>query len=509
MINKDFKKLFTRREIEEINGKNKKNLIILTSILFGTFLAIAISEGGREYLSLKMNDPFVQNLDIDVPYSKSKEVESIKMDLNADSLRSRFQYDTVLAVVDYPRTFWSPKRNDFRPVKGQSIEFGSPILKQVLGEKNRLLGRDNYQDRRDCGIIVTKKFLADLGYSQNDLFVKMQMLRKTSGSYVVPIPIIAVVKELPGLSEFAFTPFFYQMLTLGQNDPFDVENYQAITIFAETEDKADILEIKKIIIQILKADSVLSKKDPTVDNSQNFDTYCDASLVDITLYPQPETSDSLDLIYDKIVNSAELSEFSKILSRYYRYPFPQNPDAPISYDKISVSFNSLKKVTLFGDWLFNKFELVVEMSKVKDKENFIAISILTIVMASMLLIFSVISVGLFVFNLLKTHLDKIKPNLGTFKAFGLSNRDLQSIYKGIVRRFYLRALISGYACATIIEVLISRLFFNQLKVFHLVNLYTICSIIVVWVIVEWVFSRTSKTILINTPGDLIYGRDHI
>jgi hypothetical protein len=509
MINKDFKKLFTRREIEEINGKNKKNLIILTGILFGTFLAIAISDGGREYLSLKMNDPFVQNLDIEVPYSKSKEVESYKMDLNADSLKFRFQYDTVLAVVDYPRTFWSISRKDFRPAKGQSIDPGSPILKQVLGDKNRIIGRDNFLDDRDCGLIVTKKFLSDFGYSQNDLFVRMQMLRKTAGSYVVPVPIIAVVSELPGLSEFAFTPFFYKMLILGQDNPFDIENYGQVTIFVESEDKAEVQEIKKSIEKLLESDSVLKYKEPIVDISKNFDTYIDASLIDITFDPQPENKDSIDIIYNKIVNSTELKEFSKILSRYYRYPFPQNPESVIAYDKISVSFNSLNKVKLFDDYLFNHYELVVEMSKVKDKENFIAISILTITMASMLLIFSVISVGLFIFNLLKTHLDKIKTNLGTFKAFGLSNSDLQSIYKGIVRRFYLRALIIGYASATFFEVLITRIFFRELKISHLFNLYTLCSIIVIWIIVEWVFSQTSKTILVNTPGDLIYGRDHI
>ena len=43
MIYKDFKRLFTKREIQEINGKKRKNLAILTGILFGTFLAIAIS----------------------------------------------------------------------------------------------------------------------------------------------------------------------------------------------------------------------------------------------------------------------------------------------------------------------------------------------------------------------------------------------------------------------------------------------------------------------------------
>jgi hypothetical protein len=509
MISKDFKKLFTKREIQEINGKNRKNLIILISILFGTFMAIAISKGGIEYLGLKMNDPFVQNLDIEVPYSKSKEVEYIKTDLNQDSLKTRFQYDTVLAVLDYPRTFRNNKKNEFRPARGQSMEPKSPILKQVLGGKNKIAGKNDFQDNTDCGIIVRKKFLDNFGYSPDALFVDMQMLRKTAGDYVVPVPIIAVVNDLPGLSDFGFTSYFFKMLTLGQENPFDIEGYRNVTIFAATGEKTEVLVIRKIIEKYLKSDPLLKERGPLVEFSLNTDTYRNSYLLDISFYPQFESSDSLDGIYNKIINLPELKESSKLLHRYYRYSFPQNPEVNIAYDKISVSFKVLTKVRLFEKFLLDKYALVVEMSKVKDKENFIAISILTVSMATMLLIFSIISVGLFIFNLLKTHLDRIKTNLGTFKAFGLSNRDLQSIYKGIVRRFYLRALIIAYGSATFMDILIVKLFFRELKVFHLFSFYTLGSIIVIWAIVEWVFSQTSKTILVNTPGDLIYGRDHI
>lgn len=343
----------------------------------------------------------------------------------------------------------------------------------------------------------------------SDLFVQMQMLKKDSGNYQVPVPIIAVVKELPGVSDFAYTPFFFKMLIIGQDNPFNIEDYKSLTIFVQTKDKNEVLEVKKRIEKFLKSDSVLKGKDPLVDLSLNSDTYIDAYQLDISFSPQPENIDSLDNIYNKILKSPGLNGFANKLYRYYRYPFPQNPEINIAYDKISVSFKSLTRVELFEKFLFEEHELVVEMSKVQDKKNFIAISILTTTMATMLLIFSIISVGLFIFNLLKTHLDKIKTNLGTFKAFGLSNSDLQSIYKGIVRRFYLRALIIAYTGATIFDILIVIIFFRDLKIFHLVNGYALSAILVIWAIVEWVFNQTSKTILINTPGDLIYGRDHI
>jgi hypothetical protein len=508
MLNKDFKKLFIKREIQEINGKNRKNLLILISILFGTFMAIAISKGGIEYLGLKMNDPFVQNLDIEIPYSRSKDVEEIKMKLNDEEYKKAFLYDTVLSIVEYPRTFWNAKRNEFRAAKGQSIERGSPLLKQVLGKNNKIIGRDNFRDNRDCGLIVTKKFLEDFGYPLNTLLIQMQMLRRPEGEYQVPVPIIAVVNDLPGMSDFVFTPFFYKMLITNPENPFDIENYGKITLFARTSDNLVIRAVRDSIKGILVNDVILKEKAPMVDYYKNFDTYQDAYALDIS-FIQPETKDSLDIIYSKIMNSTKMTGYKDILSIYYLYPFPENPEATISYDKISVSFNSLTRVKFFEERLLDEQELVIEMSKVRDKENFIAISILTIAMSTMLLIFSIISVGLFIFNLLKTHLDKIKTNLGTFKAFGLSNKDLQSIYKGIVRRFYLRALMIGFITATVFDILTSRIFFPELKLLHLINLYALGAILVIWAIVEWVFNQTSRTILDNTPGDLIYGRDHI
>ena len=513
MIYKDFKRLFTKREIQEINGKKRKNLAILTGILFGTFLAIAISDGGIEYLGLKMNDPFVQNLEIEVPYYQSKEVESIKLNLNSDSLKSSFLYDTVLAIAEYPRVFLNKKRNDFKEVKGQSIEYRSPILKQILGKKNKIFGR-GFEEENDCGIIVTEKFLSDFGYSPDELFVQMQVNKKKDindirGYLFVPVPIIAVVKELPGLSSFVFTPYFLKMITDGFNNPYDIEEYDKITIFVPGEDEKESSEIRKSIRTFLTSDSGLKSLAPIVNFNRNNDTYIDGHIFDISFSSQFSGKESLDSIYGRIINYSGLKNYANKFERYYNYNFPAYPQNIIGYDKISVSFRDLSKVGKFKDYLFKKTGLVAEMSKIKDKENFRAISILTATMASLLLIFSVISVGLFIFNLLKTHLDKIKTNLGTFKAFGLSNKDLQSIYKNIVRRFYLKALLIGYTFATILDVLISIILFPELKVFHLINPYSLSAIVVIWSIIEWVFYQTSRTILINTPGDLIYGRDHI
>lgn len=209
MLSKDFVRLFTRRELQVIGGVRNRNAGILTAILFGTFLAIAISKGGLEYLGLKMNDPFVQNLEIDIPYSKAMLVEDYKFQLNADSLKERFRYDTVMAHVDYPLLFWNYQRNDFRRLKGRSIEPGNPLMELIIGRKNLVKGR-SFADDFDCGLIVTQKFLRDFGYDDDALFLQMGVRKIPEGYYMAPVPIIAVVKELPGLSSLHSHPISFR-----------------------------------------------------------------------------------------------------------------------------------------------------------------------------------------------------------------------------------------------------------------------------------------------------------
>jgi len=506
MLNKDFKRLFSKREIEEIRGRRNKNTIILTLILFGTFLAIALATGGLEYLSLKMNDPFVQNLEIEIPFSKSKLVEYYKTDLNKDSLRLKFNYDTVVAHVDYPLLFLNQKRNERRRVKGRSMEVGNPLLSQITGKDNLIVGRP-FIDEYDCGFIVTEKLLIEFGYDKNALFIKMAVAKENEGYYIVPVPIIAIVKELPGLSSFIFTPYFFKVRTNSYENPYNIKKHKDLSIYIPFESQEKAKEIRKTINAIVSKNHVFTNRDPLVDMYKNNDTYAEGRVINITFDPAPVSVEKTWTFYDVIVNAPELEKYKMNLNLYYLYKFPMTSQSRVSFDKISVIFNSLSKVREFKKSLFDKFELDVEMSKVKDKENFIAISIITITLATLLFVFSIISVGLFIFNLLKSHLDKIKMNLGTFKAFGMSNNLLQLVYKAIIRKFYLQALLIAYCCALVLDLFAVLIFFPELSVTQLLNFYVIMAVLVIWFLVEWVFTRTSKVILENTPGDLIYGRD--
>jgi uncharacterized membrane protein YqjE len=129
-------------------------------------------------------------------------------------------------------------------------------------------------------------------------------------------------------------------------------------------------------------------------------------------------------------------------------------------------------------------------------------------MALILLIFSVFSVALFIFNLLRNHLLKIRMNLGTFKAFGMSNTEIKSIYKGIIRRFCITGIGMALAGVFVIDLLVVLIFIRELHPLHMFNPYTLIAVLAIIISVEWTVKKSSDSILENTPGDLIYGRDN-
>lgn len=502
MNTKDFAKLFTYREGQEIHGRKSKNLIILSLMLFGTFLAIAVAVGGLEYLDYKMNDPFVKNLEISIPYEKSYMVEDFKIRLNEEAVKDRFAYDTVLAHVDYPLLFLHHGFNEFRRVKGRSLEHKDPINEQILSAENLIAGR-GFSSKKDIGFIVTEKLLREFEYSKNALFMKIGVSKEEEGYFSVPIPIVAVVKELPGLSDFAYTPFFYNAMTSGIDNPFNLYEQTRLVLFTADNVNKNVTSLKKEVQSFFKNHEIYGEMDPAVFTVKSEETYKKGTCIHVTFDPEPESQEVLETMFAELESIIGKSK----LHHTYQFSFPMDYYKTIAYDKMSVNLRTLDQVRAFKDYMAKEFDLEVEMSKVKDKENFQAMSILTISISVLLFIFSIVSLVLFLFNLLKSHLEKVKMNIGTFKAFGLSNKNIKSYYKIIVHRFFLKALIIAYIAVFVLSSAFVFFFFPELSYTQMLNTYVVLGIMLIWCVVELVFRSTTTRLLVNTPGDLIYGRD--
>ena len=67
MLNTQFFKKFAKPELKSISGKRYSNLLVLSTILILSMMAIGLGEGAINYLDKKMNNPFVSFVNVKIP----------------------------------------------------------------------------------------------------------------------------------------------------------------------------------------------------------------------------------------------------------------------------------------------------------------------------------------------------------------------------------------------------------------------------------------------------------
>ena len=154
------------------------------------------------------------------------------------------------------------------------------------------------------------------------------------------------------------------------------------------------------------------------------------------------------------------------------------------------------------------------MSKIEQMKNYNFVSKLTSIMSLILIGFSVVMINIFLSNILSTHLNKIKKNIGTFKAFGI---DIKRIYIGMMYIFVLMPLFLALILAAVFGYIGSVYFIINLLspfaveknlYFDLFNNYTLISVMVMALVNYYAFSIIINRIFKQTPGDLIYDRNN-
>jgi len=162
-IHKDFRKVFYKNEGKELLGKDLRNFWFLILILFITYTAIGFASGSLKYLKKKMDDPFINWVNVNIPFGMEDEGQMIKDMLNRDTVaQNTYHFKNVTAYFRYPIAFKSLKAKGTIEVIGRSIDIHDPILKEIFNGKNKISGRP-FKDEYDIGIIVTEEFMKRFG----------------------------------------------------------------------------------------------------------------------------------------------------------------------------------------------------------------------------------------------------------------------------------------------------------------------------------------------------------
>ena len=149
------------------------------------------------------------------------------------------------------------------------------------------------------------------------------------------------------------------------------------------------------------------------------------------------------------------------------------------------------------------------MSQVSSKENFNAVSVMANILSWAMIVFSMVCIIMFIVNMLQSYFQKVKRNMGTFKAFGISSAELINVYVLILLAIVVSAVLISLSVTWLIQLLlpvVGLLKDGQFNYLSLWNLKTVCSIAIVIIATVVTVRVVMSRLLRQTPGDLIYDR---
>ena len=193
--------------------------------------------------------------------------------------------------------------------------------------------------------------------------------------------------------------------------------------------------------------------------------------------------------------------------RVYDYSFSDYTLPQGSF--ISVQFNDLNKIREFESFAKDTYKVKIEMSQINAKENFNSVSIMANILSWAIIAFSIICIILFIVNLLQSYFQKVKKNLGTFKAFGMSNKELIGIYMLIMMGTILASILVSIALIWSVQSVLPLAGLMKDGAFNYLSLWnskTYNSIFVILAGSAVTVLLVMKRLLSATPGDLIYDR---
>lgn len=499
MKNKDAVNLFWKKENKELLGRKKINIVLLSVVFFLSVLSIAFACACLSYLGYKMNDKFVNCIDIVVDQTYGEGYDALKSFLYDSGNRNGFGIESQEEVYLIVGKFVDVDSNRCQ-LDGRTCTEGSPILNDcILSEQNIVDGKVCHKalSNRDLSIIVSIDGLKKLGLDTNTAFLeKKEKYNNVYHSFFIPIH--AVVKELPDMCDFVVTEAYYKQEFIGDanesKDPFDLmlDKYNENMIICVSD------SIKDNLIERIEQDGLsVHAESYDMSYSNDYSKLIVGSQQDANV----EFFDSLFCSY---------SSYFKGIVRIYDFDFPEYETIrkPQLFSCFFKRESMLENVENFRNSIKTEVNYGIDMSKIYSLKNLIMVQRMGNMLSVGIIVISIIFLCAFIYFLLRSHFQKIQMNLGTFKAFGISNRTLVWIYLSLM----VSMLVLAFAIAFIVALVVA----------FVMSLFTCIEQGYPWLDVStwqnWVLFGVAvlasvvttllvtRKLLIQTPGDLIYQR---
>ena len=514
MTHKDAFRLFFHREGVELMGHRGGNVAILFAIFLLSILAISFSSANMDFLKYKMDDPFINWVDIVYSQKTSHNATTPLKDFLTDTdIQSRYLFTQPQPCYTLSRDFRKAASDDDIQLDGRSISAFSTIMDRILSNDNIVERRELPISDDELSLIMTREALTRLGYSSNSYpaFVKMSLPYDTAdchrlqlgygykGYYAVNIPIAAIVDQLPGMYSYIFTSRL-------QNEYY---TSHGITLDITAEDNNQSLELCGTDANIAKAEEYIKREYGTanISRSEYNQSWHTISRLIIDQFSDISWLNNEERIvrYNLICNN--LNERGINVDRLYNFVSPTSVGnyTPNYY---SVQMTSLDSIRSFSTALFKKCGIKLEMTSIDAKDNFNIIQRMAYILSSAIVGLSGIFVMILLYFLLTSHFDKIRKNLGTFKAFGLSGKFLKRLYITLI----LSIITISFGAAVVVAYLIAWLsslvwgFAPDYPYLDVINIFNLILFVVSVVGAVFIATFVTQRKLSRTPGNLIYNR---
>tara|TARA_B100000780_G_scaffold133625_1_gene93723 strand:- start:3134 stop:4672 length:1539 start_codon:yes stop_codon:yes gene_type:complete len=508
---KTFFKNFGLPEFQSI-VKNRSAIFLMLVISYLSLWSIGFSKASTDYLSEKMNSPFVEYISIEIPHelaSKPDFEHDLRNSLNSDSVQSifgieGFDFLTLHSPYFYKYSSENAKRhqNTYKLSLAQITTSDDPFLKFIREEEDLLISGNPKMARDPWSVIVTYEFLRDLGYkfenSAYPSYVFLDLEQVNGEDNPFPLPISGIVKRLPNNIDVLIKPDLFRALVMPsqKDNPLwmqhpDHENSHVF--YFDSKDVNDTINLQNLVQNsIIHLDTIthnFSGEGYLIDCADS--TKAHALMERISLDPSKALR-----VYNPINVSLNLQSFALI----------ENSDK----DMLVVKLNDLTKVESFEKWCKSK-NLSINMSDIEDRSNFQLFYTLSIVLAGFLSFVCIAFVITILSRTIIQHLDKNSKNLGTLKAFGLSNRNIIVTYSTIsgliIFVLFHVTLFLIYLFGNQTSSLLIYCFSLDMPVLFDLSVNYKHYLYFVLVPISFVSLNLYFRIRTVTPGDLIYERD--
>lgn len=509
-----FRSVFFKNEYKALAGNNHATIGRLVFLLTVTLIAVGFSVGGLNRLRTKMNNPFTNWVDLEVSSRGSEFLSDVKRFFSDPDTLKAYQLDhtdgwNTLSFQFYTREFnyFKQSLDTLKYIRyGRTINMEDSLFYAILNPesgnvvyKNKDAFDESGRLSYSCGLIITEALAIKLGYPEYHELKRVKYC--TPDNKILFQELIAVVKQLPNQAQFVCSPTVFAVGDRTNStrcnamfkEDKDTEFNQFEVLSTSKEESAFI---ESGIHQIYQTDrKYYSINGP---NAVPLDT-------NITYYTYQ--INFLDEAHSTLPKKAALKQYlfqSGRFKPYFEIDCGEDCADITNPHYMSFNFNNLANIRRFKAMMSDRFGVEVPMHQVESKENFHDVTTLTSVLSFVLMALSIISILLYLGNLVFNHIEGVKSNLGTFKAFGLTDAFLRKLYISIVCYMLLISWLIAFPTAYFLGKILDAKAINI--GFEIINLQIAGMLALVFLFSACITYWVLKQKLGATPGDLIYER---